>query len=109
MAFTVTTILAPAGATIPIVFVADGFKSTQLSDFDEAIDDIMAKIRTTAPFNTVANKGKFQWYKISTVSVDEGASLVSHPYNVVTPVSKNTYHKVYSNHIGLIHYCYSWF
>jgi hypothetical protein len=35
MAFTVTTILAPTGATIPIVFVADGFKSTQLSDFDD--------------------------------------------------------------------------
>jgi hypothetical protein len=35
MAFTVTTILAPTGATIPIVFVADGFKSSQISTFPD--------------------------------------------------------------------------
>jgi hypothetical protein len=104
MAFTVTTILAPTGATIPIVFVADGFKSSQMSTFDDNIDDIMIKFRTTAPFNTSANKGKFQWYKVSKASVQDGVSIIDHPENPMTPVTRNTFFKIFRNWVGLSHY-----
>ena len=80
---------------IKVVFVADGFTSSQLSSFDTYAQDAKDAILGIEPY--ASNTGKFNFYKVRTASTQSGRSVQG-------GTTKNTYWNVYSNEWGLTRY-----
>lgn len=85
---------------IPVIFIAEGFKTSQMQDFRDLIDDAIDGLESFAPFSS--NTTKFNYYKMETTSVEDGISVLTHSDNVINPeIIKNTYWDVYRNYIGM--------
>lgn len=92
----------PLGSTIPLVFVPDGFTAAQKPAFLAYCNQLLSAMSVMTPWSLYMNKFE-RWY-VDAWSNQSGVSKQSHPYNPITPVNKDTFFKVYMNHIGLQHY-----
>ena len=105
MALTVQTVLVGSQSEIPVIFIAEGFKSTEMATFNTYVQNALLAFRTEPPFKT--NVKKFGFYKIETVSLDSGISVLTHPTNIISPeIIKTTRWDIFKNYIGLIRYCH---
>lgn len=90
------------GCHTKFVFVAEGFKSTEMSTFDTYASDAKDAILALEPF--ASNTTKINFYKVQSVSTDSGISTITHPVNPTTPVTKNTAWGVFKNRMGSLYY-----
>jgi hypothetical protein len=105
MAFIVQTVLVGPQSEIPVIFIAEGFKSTEMATFNTYVQNAILAFRNEPPFKT--NYKKFGFYKIETPSLNSGISVLSPPYNPISPeIIKTTRWSVFKNYIGLIRYCH---
>jgi hypothetical protein len=85
---------------IDILFIAEGFTEAQQSVFDAKVQSSIDGLMTFEPFKS--NRRYFNFYKYNTVSVESGVSIIDHPKNPQTPVTKDNYWGGYKNKNGLI-------
>ncbi|MFE4588715.1 M64 family metallopeptidase [Streptomyces laurentii] len=62
---------APRNRAFTIVLLADGFTSTQQTDFDNACTDFVTALTTTAPYDTIGRP--INIWRINVTSTDSGA------------------------------------
>lgn len=85
---------------INLVFIGDGFTSSEQQDYHDKVTYAIDSFFTFEPFDLY--RDKFNIYSIPTISNESGISYITHPKNPITEVIKDTFLGSYFNRGGMI-------